>query len=131
LSRKRLVAWVFALLGAIVLIVAGAVVLLVSVDLRPVIEAYGSKSLDRRMTIGTLRIGWGNPLSFELWDFRLANAPWGSSPEMGQIESASGEIDLWSLFGGAMRFEKLVVVKPVIVLERNADGTGNWRFGKA
>jgi len=130
LSRRRLAAWVFGLLGAAVLIVAGAVVLLVSVDLRPWIEEYGSNSLDRRMTIGTLRIGWGNPLSLELRDLRLANAPWGSSPEMVQIESVSAEIDFWSLFGGAMRFEKLEVVKPVIVLERNADGTGNWRIGK-
>ena len=124
-------AWVFGLLGAVVLIFASAVVLLVSVDLRPWIEEYGSDSLDRRMTIGTLQIGWGNPLSVELRDFRVANASWGSSPEMVRIESLSAVIDPWSLFGGAMRFEKLEVVKPVIVLERNADGTGNWKTGKS
>ena len=111
LSRRRLSAWVFGLLGTVVLIVAGAVLLLVSVDLRPWIEEYGSNSLDRRMTIGTLRIGWGDPLSLELRDFRLANASWGSSPEMVQIESVSAEIDPWSLFGGAIRFEKLEVVQ--------------------
>ena len=129
-SRRRLIAWVFGLLGAVVLILAGAVLLLVTVDLRPWIEEYGSSSFDRPMTIGTLRIGWGDPLSLEMMDFRLANAGWGSSPDMVRIESVSAEIDPWSLFGGAIRFEKLEVVKPVVVLERDADGMGNWKIGK-
>jgi uncharacterized protein involved in outer membrane biogenesis len=118
------------LLGVVVLIGAGAVVLLVSVDLKHLLEEHWSLSPDRRLTIGSLQIGWGNPLSLELRDIRLANAPWGSSPEMAQVESISAEIDLWSLFGGATRFEKLEMVNPVIVLERDADGTGNWRVGK-
>ena len=130
LSRRRLTAWIFGLLGVVVLIGAGAVVLLVSVDLKHLVEEHWSLSPDRRLTIGSLRIGWGNPMSLELRDIRLANAPWGSSPEMVQIESISAVIDLWSLFSGAARFEKLEMVNPVIVLERDADGTGNWRVGK-
>lgn len=128
--RSRLVAWVLGLLGAVVLMLAGAVLLLVTADLRPWVEEYGSSSFDRRMTIGSLRIGWGDPLSLDMRDFRLANAAWGSSPDMVRIESVIAEIDPWSLFGGAVRFEKLEVVKPVIVLERNADGMGNWKIGK-
>ena len=65
-SHRRLIAWVFGLLGAVVLLFAGAVLLLVTVDLRPWIEEYGSSSFDRPMTIGTLRIGWGDPLSLEI-----------------------------------------------------------------
>ena len=72
-SHRRLVAWVFGVLGAVVLLLAGAILLLVTVDLRPWVEEYGTSSLDRRMTIGTLRIGWGAPLSLEMRDFRLAN----------------------------------------------------------
>jgi uncharacterized protein involved in outer membrane biogenesis len=130
LSRRRLTAWIFGLLGVVVLIGAGAVVLLISVDLKHLLEEHWSLSPDRRLTIGSLRIGWGNPLSLELRDIRLANAPWGSSPEMAQVESISAEIDFWSLFAGATRFQKLEMVNPVIVLERDADGTGNWRVGK-
>ncbi len=113
------------------MLLAGAALMLVTADLRPWVEEYGSNSLDRRMTIGTLRIGWRDPLSLEMRDFRLANAAWGSSPDMVRIESVVAQIDPWSLFGGAIRFEKLEVVKPVIVLERNADGIGNWKIGKA
>lgn len=130
MSRRRLIVWVSGLLGAVALLGVGSILLLVSVDLRHLLEEYGSASLGRRMTIGSLRIGWGNPLSVELRDFRLANAPWGSSPEMLQMDSVSAEIDVWSLFGGALRFEKLEVVNPVIVVERNGDGAANWHIGK-
>jgi uncharacterized protein involved in outer membrane biogenesis len=130
LSRRRLIVWVSGLLGAVASLGVGSILLLVSVDLRHLLEVYGSASLGRRMTIGSLRIGWGNPLSVELRDFRLANAPWGSSPEMLQMDSLSAEIDVWSLFGGALRFEKLEVVNPVIVVERKGDSAANWHFGK-
>jgi uncharacterized protein involved in outer membrane biogenesis len=127
--RKRAVFVILWLLGGAVALGAGAIVLLVTVDLRSLIERYATESLDRRLAIGALRIGWGNPLSVELHDLRLANAPWGSSPDMVHIEGVSAEIDAWSLLGGALRFRKLEIIKPMIILERDADGTGNWRFG--
>ena len=127
-SHRRLAVWIFGFLGAVVLLLAGAVLLLVTADLRPWAEEYASSSLDRRVTIGTLRVGWVNPLSLELRDFRLANAAWGSSPDMVRIESVTAEIDPWSLFDGAIRFERLEIVKPVVVLERDAEGMGNWKF---
>ncbi len=130
LSRRRAI-WVFGLLGAFVLILGGAALFLTTVDLRPWIESYESKSLDRRLTIGSLKIGWGNPLTVEFRDVRLASPSWGSSPEMVRIDSGSAAIDLWSLWGGPLRFEKLELVKPVIILERNAEGTGNWAMGAA
>jgi uncharacterized protein involved in outer membrane biogenesis len=131
LARRRLLAWTFGVLGSIVLIAAGVAALFVSLDLRSLIEEYGSRALDRRLTIGDLRIGWGDPLSVELRDVRLANASWGSPPEMVEIDRVSAEVDLRSLLAGAPRLEKLSVVKPVVVLERNAEGVGNWKFGQA
>lgn len=119
------------LLGAAVLIGVSAIVLVATIDLRPLLEQYATKTLDRRLAIGTLRIGWGNPLSVEISDLRLANAPWGSDPEMVRIQSLSARIDLRSLFSGVLRFQKLNVVKPEIILERDAGGIGNWRFNGA
>jgi len=130
-SRKRRAVIFLGLLGAAVLIGVSAIVLVATIDLRPLLESYATKTLDRRLTIGTLRIGWGNPLSVEITGLRLANAPWGSDPEMVQIASLSAEIDLGSLLGGALRFEKLNIVKPKIILERDPSGIGNWRFNGA
>lgn len=128
MSRKRVLTVILGLVGAVVALAVGAIVLLVTIDLRPLIERYATAALDRRLSIGMLRIGWGNPLAIELRDLRLANAPWGSEPDLVRIESLSAEIDPWSLLGGVRRFRKLEIVKPSIILERNADGTGNWRF---
>jgi len=113
------------------LILGGGVLFVTTADLRPWIESYESKSLDRKLTIGALRIGWGNPLTVEFSDVRLASPSWGSAPEMLRIESGSAVIELWSLWHGPLRFEKLELVKPVAILERNAAGTGNWAMGAA
>jgi uncharacterized protein involved in outer membrane biogenesis len=130
LSRRGAI-WVFGLLGGIVLILGAAALLLTTVDLGAWIEKYESASLDGRLTIGSLKFRWGNPLTVEFRDVRLASPSWGSSPEMVRIDSGSAAIDPWSLWGGPLRFEKLEVVNPVIILERNAEGTGNWAMGAA
>jgi uncharacterized protein involved in outer membrane biogenesis len=44
------------------------------------------------------------------------------------VARVSAELDLSSLFHGVLRFRKVTVVHPKLILERNADGVGNWRF---
>ena len=102
-----------------------------TIGLRPLVEKYATWTLGHRLALGTLDITWGNPLSVKITDLRLANAPWGGGPEMVRIESLSAKIDLRALLGGVLRFEELDVVKPEIVLERDSEGTGNWRFNGA
>lgn len=130
-TRRRVAVTLLGVLGVAALVVASALVLVATIDLRPLLERYATWTLERRLTVGTLRIGWRNPLSVEMTDFRLANAAWGSGPAMVRIESLSAELDVLPLLRGVLRFQKLDVMKPEIVLERDADGTGNWRFGGA
>lgn len=122
---------VLGLIGLAASIVATAIILLATIDLRPWIERYATQTLDHRLTIGALRIRWGNPLSLEITDLRLANAAWSTSADMVRIERIVAEIDLLSLVRGVWRFERLDVTKPEIVLQRDATGTGNWRFSAA
>jgi len=103
--------------------------LLINLDLRPLVEHYAGWALDRRLSIGALRIVWGSPLSVEIENLRLANAPWGGEPDMLSLERAVAEIDLAPMLRGVLRYRKLHLVKTSILLERNADGVGNWRFG--
>ena len=119
------------ILGVTVLLAVSGIIFVTAIGMRPLVEQYATLTLNRRLTIGTLRIGWGNPLSVEINDLGLANAPWGSELEMVRIQSLTGKIDLRSLFGGVLRFEKLEIVNLKILLERNAIGTGNWRFEEA
>src|SRR5271157_4660220 len=128
LTLKRLVGSILALFGIVLAIAAAAVAWFLSTDFRPWVENYASHAIERRVSIGTLRVGWGNPLSLELTDLKVANAPWGSVPDMISIDSVSALIDPWSIFGGTLRFQELRAVKPVIVLERDKDRAGNWKF---
>lgn len=118
-----------ALVAVLLLIVAGGIAWLLTADLKPWIEEFASKSIERRVSIGTLKIGWGNPISLELTDLKVANAPWSTVPDMISIDRLSALIDPWSITGGVVKFQKLYGVNPIIVLEREADGRRNWRLG--
>ncbi len=128
MTLKRVVVSILVLVVIVVAVAAGALAWLLTADLKPWIEDYASKAIERRVSIGTLKIGWGNPLSLELTDLKVANAPWGSVPDMISADSISALIDPWSISSGILRFQKLRAIKPAIVLERNKDGTGNWKF---
>jgi AsmA family protein len=119
----------FALLGIVIVLAATAAVLLARLDWRTRLESYASHALDRRLAIAGLRIGWENPLAVELSGVRLANASWGSIPDMLSVERLSATIDLPSLLRGVLRFENLRLEKPLLLLERDASGVGNWHFG--
>ncbi len=121
---------IFSILaGLVLLLIVGAVAAVMIIGPKSFIEERISAALDRQVSIGDLKIGWGNPLKVEIGDFRLANAPWGSTPDMVRVAHVSAEIDPKALFSGLLIYRKLVVDKPVVVLERNPDGIGNWRFG--
>ena len=62
-------------------------------ELRPFLEQHLSQKLDRRVTIGSLDVTWNDPLRVEMTDLHLANASWGSTPDMGTVKSVSAVID--------------------------------------
>jgi uncharacterized protein involved in outer membrane biogenesis len=128
LPRKRLLILVVALIGTAIVIGAGLVIALVTIDWRPWIEAAAGRALDRRLSIGTLRIVWGNPLVVHATDLHLANAGWSSAPDMVGIGEISAEIDLGPLLHGVVRYERLSLKNPALLLERDAAGSANWRF---
>jgi uncharacterized protein involved in outer membrane biogenesis len=70
-------------------------------------------------------------MNVEMRDLRLANVSGGSTPEMVTIERATAEVDLLSLIVGPMTVRRLALDGLRIVLERYAEGVGNWRLGDA
>jgi len=128
LTRRRALIIVLGLLGAVLALGAGATLLLVTLDWRPYIERAASRSLGRPISVASLRIGWRNPLAVELTDLRLANAAWGSQPDMLRIEKVVATIDVSSLLHGAVRYQALHLENPVLLLERDSNGIGNWHL---
>ncbi len=132
ISRKNLAvraALVFlGILGLAALAVGAFVVWLSNADLKPIVERRASADLQRHITIGAFDIGWGDPLAIEFTDLRIANASWGSETDMVRVGHLSALIDVRALLRGVLRYETLRVEDATIVLERDQDGTGNWKF---
>ena len=108
---------------------AGLAAWLVNADLKPIVERRATESLGRKVTLGGFDIAWGDPLGVEIRDLSIANAPWGSDPEMIRLGRLSALIDVPSLLKGVLRYEKLRIADLKVVLERDQNGIGNWKYG--
>ena len=131
LSRAAFV--VGSVIGAVLvllLLAAGGFALWLSrADLKPIVEREASEALGRRVTMASFAVRWGNPLGIDFADLSIANASWGSEPEMVRIGAFSALLDLAPLLHGVLRYERLRISDAIIVLERDPKGVGNWKFG--
>ncbi|MCX7379704.1 MAG: AsmA family protein [Alphaproteobacteria bacterium] len=70
--------------------------------------------------------------SLSLRDVVLANAPGGSRPQMLRIGRLEAELELWPLVvQRRLHIVKLVARDADLLLERDAEGRGNWEMGAA
>ena len=98
-----------------------------SEDLRGVIEAEAKAATGRTLTIGgpmELEISWSPTIAIE--KLSLGNAPWGVWPEVLSIRRLEVKVALLPLLSGEVQVRRLVAHEPVILLETNAAGEGNW-----
>lgn len=93
------------------------------------VEAATGRELDIRGHVD-LRVLTLAP-SLTMADVSFANAPWGSRPEMVSLARLEAEVALIPLFLGQVEVNRLVLVKPDILLETDESGRGNWQFAKA
>ncbi len=131
-GRKLAVRAALALVGFLGLatLAVGAFALwLTTADLKPLLERKASDDLQRSVTIGAVKVNWGDPLAIEFTDLRIANPDWGSVPDMVRVGHLSALIDVRSLLRGVLRYESLRIEDAAIVLERDKAGIGNWKFG--
>jgi len=131
-GRKLAVRAGLVLLGflGLAVVAGGAFALWLSTaDLKPILERQASDGLQRRVTIGAFKVSWTAPLAIEVSDLRIANAGWGSVPDMVRVGHLSGLIDVRALLRGVLRYENLRIEDLTVVLERDPAGIGNWKFG--
>ena len=126
----RRTAIIGSLFLAIVLAIGlGGILLLEAIDIAGPVGRYAARKAGRPLTIASLRVWPGRWVIVELRDLRLANVPGGSTPEMVTIRRATAEVDLLSLVAGPMLVRKLDLDSLRVVLERDAEGIGNWKLG--
>ncbi len=130
--RERLVRnIIWSILGGIGLVFA--VALLVSrIDpnsFRGRIETAVQSATGRSFKInGDIRIiSWWR-MTLVADDVTLANAAWGSRPLMLQLGRIEADVALVPLFSGLLRLPRLALHDADLLLERDANGQGNWQF---
>ena len=128
-TRRRL-AWV----GGAVLLLAGAALAFDSNWLKGPIERAVSGKTGRAFEIqGELDVVLRWPLRLRMTQVRFANPSWATEPETLRLEQAEISIALLPLLlHGRVVLPEVALVKPVVALERSADGLlNNWTFGRA
>ena len=97
--------------------------------LRAPIAQYLSGRLDRTVSIhGDLKIKISLRPEIEVDRLSVGNASWATHPKMAEIERARFRIDLPSVFRGRIVVPEAQLLRALVVLERNSEGTPNWEF---
>ena len=132
MSLRRIVLIALSVVGALLL----AIVLYVAfADLgghKGRIEAFVTKQIGRPFAIdGALELKVLPSVSVLAERVRVANAEWGSKPQMVEIGRLSTQIRLWSLISGPVDVRSFELSDVSVLLEKNREGKGNWAFGGA
>jgi len=83
----------------------------------------------REVTVGgrvSLRIGFRPKVVAH--DVRLANAPWAKAPYFVTAKELELQLALLPLLRRDFELVRLNIVEPVVALETNKDGKGNWEL---
>ncbi|HEY2892450.1 MAG TPA: AsmA family protein [Dongiaceae bacterium] len=131
MTLRRIAVSLLVLIALLVIAAAGGIGWLMLGNLKPIAEDYATELLGRPVTLESLSVKWGDPLSIEAAGLKVANVDWASAPNFASVEHISALLDPWSLLGGALKFPKMRLVKPVVVLERGEGENRNWRSRKA
>ncbi|MBC6441360.1 MAG: AsmA family protein [Rhodospirillales bacterium] len=122
--------FVLILLGIAILAVAGAVVVLLTLDFnayRPQIEAELEAVTGREVTIaGDVRVTFIPSLAVSVGDITVAGAPGGSGDPFLELPDVLAVVSLAPLASLEVVVERIRLIEPVIVLEQQENGPASW-----
>ena len=127
-SFKKVLKWAGIVVGALIVILIIAAIALpyfLPLDkIKDMAAQKASEAIHRQVKIG--KVSFNIFKGIELKDLSVSNRP-GFSKEpflsAGKIEL---KYDLWKLLGGTVAIDKVVLVKPEILIEMRSDGTSNY-----
>ncbi len=120
-------------LGTVTLLtVGGAGAFIVTFDpnmLKPRIRDAAREATGRDLALnGTIGMKFSLWPTVEVHDVALSNPPGFSRPNMATLQSLELRLGLIPLLSGRVEIERLVLMRPDIVLETNAQGEPNWEL---
>lgn len=87
-----------------------------------------STMIARQIRVGSLAVAWGAPTRLTLNNVSVANASWGSEPQMFTAETLEVDIHMRTILWGPMRIPELALTKSKLVLETSKNNQANWNF---
>ncbi|UWQ18905.1 AsmA family protein [Jannaschia sp. M317] len=127
--------WLIRISLTLVALVLVAVVALLLVPTERIAQLAADRfeaSTGRALTIdGGLRATLWPRLGVHAEGVEIANAAWSDAGPLLRADSLEIGVTAAALLGGALEVETLEARGARILLERRADGTGNWEFGTA
>lgn len=123
---RRVLLWIA---GILVLLVAGVVVAIFVIDWTDQAESMASAAMGREVRIGSLDIDPGWTTTVHATDVNVANTEWGKSDALFALEEGRVSVRVWPLITGRTEIPEIVLRRPVIALEKNAEGQANWDVG--
>lgn len=123
--------WVIIILGGVValtLMGAGLMVLLVSrIDLKPEIERVVENATGRDLTIsGPVGVTFWPVIGVKAENASLANVEGGRAPAFITMDELDVGVEIAPLFQQRVEVRRLVMQRPSIALEVDAEGAPNW-----
>jgi uncharacterized protein involved in outer membrane biogenesis len=118
--------------AVVVIVVVGVAIAVWTLDVNQFVgplQARVKAATGRDLGIGHVGIGIGLVPKIVATDVRFGNAPWGREPQMATAKRVEAEVALLPLLSRRVEIIELKLVDPVIALETDAHGKGNWDFG--
>jgi AsmA family protein len=132
----RLVLKILGGMAALLLVLLiGIVVAIYTIDVDTLIAPV--KDRVRAATGRELSVRGGASIALSLQprlvlkDVALSNAPWGKAPQMLSAQRLELQVALVPLLSRRFELIELALVGPVVALETDAKGAGNWEFAAA
>jgi len=120
---------IFVTLITLVVVAVAALFLVPTDRIARIAEAQFEQNTGRALSIaGEVRPQIFPRLGVSLEDVAISNAEWSGKGPLMQAASLEMGVGMAALLGGEIVVEAFDIQSPVIRLERNRDGVGNWEF---
>jgi len=128
----RYLRWVLLAVGVLIAIVVALPFVLPAGVYKDQIIAQTKQATGRELKIdGALRVSFFPELGVEVDQVHFANAAGAATPDMATMERLVVGAELFPLLSGQVKITHITLVKPVINLEIDKNGRGNWLFDTA
>jgi AsmA family protein len=126
----KIIGWIVAVVVLLVVIAGGALYFGGGRAVAWAIEHPVSTMVGRQIHVGgPLTVRWGAPTRLVAEDVHVANASWGSEPDMFSARRLEIELHARSLLRGPTRIPLISLDGAKLVLETSKQGDHNWDFG--